>query len=107
MLCLLWIVVPLSNSIIRVLKFVLPNPGIQLQGRPLQSGRSNELFVAIKKFAHVITAISNMADGESGNRSSHERADSLLRVVHNLLERTDDGREENPVPGTSSGEQHQ
>lgn len=48
-----------------------------------------------------------MADEESGNRSSHERADSLLRVVHNLLERTDDGREENPVPGTSSGEQHQ
>ena len=35
------------------------------------------------------------------------RAASLLRVVQNLLERRDDGREEVSVQGTSSGEQNE
>ena len=35
------------------------------------------------------------------------RAASLLRVVQNLPERREDGREEVPVQGTSSGEQNQ
>ena len=92
------------NAIIRVLKYVRLNPGLQ-RARPLWSGTSDELimhFLPTKKRFMLLSQTYKMAEGSSSSRTPCERAVSLLHVVQNLLEQSN----EVSVTGTSN-EPHQ
>ena len=91
------VLVPIQLFVFRILFFQIREFGYKADRCSLGRRQPYPIWLTRRLVVQVVLVIVPL----------ETRAASLLRVVQNLLERRDDGREEAPVQGTSSGEQNQ